>query len=125
MKKAISTTTAPGAVGPYSQAISAGNILFVSGQLPVDPATSSVVEGEVAAQATQCCKNVAAVLQADGLGFEHVVKSTVFITDMADFPKVNEVYKQYFSAPYPARSCVAVKALPLGCSVEIEVIAIR
>lgn len=125
MKQAISTTDAPAAVGPYSQAVDTGNMLFASGQLPVDPSTGSIVNGGTGAQAEQCCKNVAALLKAVGLKFENVVKSTVFITDMADFSAVNEIYKQYFIAPYPARSCVAVKALPLGCSVEIEIIATR
>ncbi len=123
MKKVISTEHAPAAIGPYSQGIQIGNLLYASGQIPIDPATGKVVEGDVSVQATQCCKNVQAILEAAGCGFEDVVKTTVFITDMETFPKVNEVYKQYFTEPFPARSCVAVKSLPLGVAVEIEVIA--
>ena len=98
-------------------------MIFASGQIPVDPATGKVVEGDAAIQAAQCCTNVCAVLKAAGVGVEDVVKTTVFITDMADFPLVNEEYKKTFVEPFPARSCVAVKALPLGRLVEIEVIA--
>lgn len=123
MKQVISTAEAPAAIGPYSQAIKSGNILYVSGQTPVDPATGKLVDGDAGAQAAQCCKNVAAVLKAAGSSVENVLKTTVFITDMAHFPLVNEAYKATFKEPYPARSCVAVKALPLGCLVEIEVIA--
>lgn len=123
MKTVISTTDAPGAIGPYNQAIRSGNMLFVSGQIPLDPATGQVVPGDVADQALQCCKNIRAILNAAGYTMEHIVKSTVFIVDMADFAQVNEVYKQHFAEPYPARSCVAVRGLPLGVRVEIEVIA--
>ena len=123
MKQAISTAGAPAAIGPYSQAIKSGNTLYVSGQIPVDPATGKLVEGDAGAQSAQCCKNVVALLKAAGSGVENVLKTTVFITDMAHFPLVNEAYKATFKEPYPARSCVAVKTLPLGCLVEIEVIA--
>lgn len=123
MKKVISTQDAPAAIGPYSQAIRTGNLVFASGQIPVDPATGKVVPGDAGAQAEQSCKNVVAVLKAAGLGIENVVKTTVFITDMDNFPLVNEAYKKTFTEPFPARSCVAVKALPLGVLVEIEVIA--
>ncbi len=123
MKEVISTTNAPGAIGPYSQAIRKGNMLFASGQIPLDASSGKVVEGDAAAQATQCCKNVVGILEAAGLSTENVVKTTVFLTDMANFPLVNEVYKQYFNEPYPARSCVAVKQLPLDVLVEVEVIA--
>lgn len=123
-KEVISTEKAPAAVGPYSQAVRAGNLLFLSGQVPLNPATGKLVEGDIQAQAAQVCKNLLAVLQSQGLGAEHVVKTTVFITDMSNFPLVNEVYKQYFTAPCPARSCVEVSALPLGVQVEIEAIAV-
>ncbi len=125
MKDVVSTSNAPAAIGPYSQAIRMGNTLYASGQIPVDPATSKIVEGDATAQATQCCKNVQAVVEAAGYTLEDVVKVTVFITDMANFPLVNEVYKQYFTEPYPARSCVAVKMLPLDALVEIEVLAVK
>lgn len=123
MKTRINTTDAPAAIGPYSQAISVGSLLFVSGQLPVDPATGKIVPGDAKAQAEQSCKNVHAILQAAGTNVGNVVKTTVFITDMADFPLVNEAYKAVFTEPFPARSCVAVKALPLNALVEIELIA--
>lgn len=123
MKTRINTTDAPAAIGPYSQAISVGSLLFVSGQLPVDPATGKIVPGDAKAQAEQSCKNVQAILQAAGTNVGNVVKTTVFITDMADFPLVNEAYKAVFTEPFPARSCVAVKALPLNALVEIELIA--
>lgn len=124
MKKTIiATQEAPAAIGPYSQAVRVGNMVYVSGQTPLDPATGKLVPGDAAAQAEQCCKNVRAVLKGAGLGMEHVVKATVFITDMDNFPIVNEAYKKAFAEPYPARSCVAAKALPLNCLVEIEVVA--
>jgi len=119
----ISAPNAPAAIGPYSQAIRAGNLLFVSGQTSVDPATGTIVPGGPAAEAEQCLKNIRAILQAAGMDMQNVVKATVFITDMTHFTQVNEVYVKAFSAPFPARSCVAVRALPLGCLVEIEAIA--
>ncbi len=122
-KEVISTKNAPAAVGPYSQAVRAGDLLFLSGQVPLDPATGKLVEGDIAAQAAQACKNLLAVLESQGLTADNVLKTTVFITDMSKFPLVNEVYKQYFTAPCPARSCVEVSALPLGAQVEIEAIA--
>ncbi len=125
MKKLISTPHAPAAIGPYSQAIDTGTLIFASGQVPLDPSTGKLVEGDAKAQAAQCCKNIVAILDAAGLSVEHVVKVTVFITDMQDFPLVNEAYTETFKEPYPARSCVAVKALPLGALVEIEIIASR
>lgn len=124
MKKPIVTQDAPAAIGPYSQGMRVGNMVFVSGQTPVDPATGKLVPGDVGVQAAQCCKNICAVLKSSGVGVENVVKTTVFITDMDHFPLVNEAYKNTFVEPYPARSCVAVRALPLGCLVEIEVIAV-
>ena len=123
MNTPINTPDAPAAIGPYSQAIRSGSLLFVSGQTSVDPDTGKVVPGGPAAEAEQCLKNILAILNAAGMGMENVVKVTVFITDMAHFASVNEVYVKVFSAPFPARSCVAVRALPLGCLVEIEAIA--
>ncbi len=126
IKEIISTTQAPAALGPYSQGTMAmGHLVFVSGQVPVDPATGKIVDGGVEAQAEQSCKNVMAVLKAIDLDASNVFKTTVFITNMADFPKINEVYKKYFTEPCPARSCVQVSALPLGAQVEIEAIAVR
>ncbi len=125
MKEVIKTDKAPAAVGPYSQAVLVGNTLYAAGQVALDPATGKVVEGDVSAQATQCLKNVQAVLEAAGFAITDVVKTTVFITNMADFPLVNEEYKKVFKEPYPARSCVGVASLPLGVQVEIEVIAVK
>lgn len=122
-KEVVSTAAAPAAVGPYSQAVCAGGLMFLSGQIPLDPATGKLAEGDVAAQTAQACKNVLTLLKARGLDAAQVVKTTVFITDMKDFGAVNEVYKQYFTAPCPARSCVQVAALPLGAQVEIEAVA--
>ena len=119
--KVVSTTNAPAAIGPYSQAIDLGNMVFVSGQIPVDPATGAVAEG-IAAQADQSCRNVGAILEAAGVGFDKVVKTTCFLADIADFAAFNEVYARYFTSK-PARSCVAVKDLPKGVLCEIEAIA--
>ena len=122
-KQVVSTPKAPAAVGPYSQAIKTGNLMFLSGQVPIDPATGKLVEGDAAAQAAQSCKNVLAILESQGMTAANLVKVTVFITDITTFGSVNEVYKQYFTEPCPARSCVEVSALPLGAKVEIESIA--
>lgn len=119
--KHIETANAPGAIGPYSQGISAGRLVFTSGQIPIDPATGAVPEG-IAAQTEQSCRNVGAILEAAGSGFDRVVKTTCFLADMGDFAAFNEVYARYFSGK-PARSCVAVKALPKGVLCEIEAIA--
>ena len=124
MKKAIATSAAPGAIGPYSQAIDAGAFVYASGQLPVDPATGQM-PADIKAQTEQSLANVKAVLAAAGLGLEHVVKTTVFLADMADFAAMNEVYSAHFSEPYPARSAVAVRELPKQALVEIEVVAAR
>ncbi|MBO0763156.1 MAG: RidA family protein [Hyphomicrobiaceae bacterium] len=113
------------AIGPYSLGIASGDLVFVSGQIPLDAATGKLVEGDVSAQARASLENVKAVLEAAGLSFAHVVKTTIFLTDMADFAAVNEVYKGYVSEPYPARSTIAVAALPLAANVEIEMIASR
>lgn len=122
MKQVISTTNAPGAIGPYSQAIDCGDFLFASGQIPVNPATGEIPEG-ITAQATQSLANVKAILEAAGLTMNNVVKTTVFLADMSLFAGLNEVYAQAFAEPFPARSCVAVKELPKQVLVEIEVIA--
>lgn len=122
-KKIISTTEAPGAIGPYSQAVWAGDLLFTSGQIPVDPATGEVISQDVEEQTHQSLKNVRAILEAAGLTMDHVIKTTVFIKNMNDFGKINEVYAKYFSTPFPARSCVEVARLPKDIQVEVEVIA--
>ncbi len=123
-KQVISTTQAPGAIGPYSQAVQIGNLLFASGQLGLIPETGQLAEG-VEAQTTQALNNVKAILSEAGLGLEHVVKTTVFLADMNDFAKVNEIYGGFFSQPYPARSAVQVARLPKDGLVEIEVIATK
>ena len=120
----ISTDKAPGAIGPYSQAIEANGFLFASGQVPLSPATGDVVGTSIEEQAKQSCENVGGILSAAGLNFTHVVKTTCFLADMADFAAFNAVYGSYFTGK-PARSCVAVKALPKGVLCEIEVIAAR
>ena len=124
MKNVIYTTEAPGAIGPYSQGIDLGNIVFCSGQIPVNPATGLMPEG-ITAQTEQAIANVKALLKSIGLGLENVVKTTVFLADIADFAAMNEVYASHFAEPYPARSAVAVKDLPKGAMVEVEVIAAR
>ena len=121
--KIISSEQAPAAIGPYSQAIQAGNLLFCSGQIPLDPVSGEIVAGDVRRQAEQVMENISAVLSAAGAGFTDVVKATVFLVEMSDFAAVNEVYGRYFTVHKPARSTVAVKALPRGVLVEIEVIA--
>jgi len=121
--KAIATEHAPAAIGPYSQAIQVGNLLFCSGQIPLDPASGEVVAGGVREQAERVMANIAAVLTAAGAGFDDVVKTTVFLVDMNDFAVVNEVYGRCFPGHKPARSTVAVQGLPRGVLVEIEVIA--
>ncbi|MBQ7585212.1 MAG: RidA family protein [Desulfovibrionaceae bacterium] len=122
-KTQISTNKAPAAVGPYSQAISSGNLIFVSGQIPLDPTTNTLIKGDIQAQTKQICQNISEILATQNLTLADVVKTTVFITDMNQFAKVNEIYKQYFPEPCPARSCVEVSKLPLGVEIEIEVIA--
>lgn len=122
----IKTSNAPAAIGPYSQAIDSGaGLVFVSGQLPIDPATGAFPEGGVKEQTRQSLLNASAILKEAGLGLGNVVKMTVFLADMGDFAAMNEVYSAFFSAPYPARSAVAVKDLPKGALVEIECIAVR
>ena len=125
MKKAesISTSQAPKAIGPYSQAITAGEFLFVSGQLPINPENGEMVDGDIAARAEQVFKNLAAIVQSAGGSMANIVKVTLFLTDMGDFQQLNEVYSRAFPAPYPARSAVQVAALPLGSNIEAEAIA--
>ena len=123
-KTIISTDKAPAAIGPYSQAISANGFLFASGQIPLSPVTGEVVGTTITEQVEQSCKNVGAILEANGLDFEKVIKTTCFLADMADFAAFNEVYAKYFTGK-PARSCVAVKALPKGVLCEVEVIAVK
>jgi 2-iminobutanoate/2-iminopropanoate deaminase len=123
MKKIVSTKDAPAAVGPYSQAIRSGPILFCAGQIPLDPQTGQIVSDDIDAQTKRVLENVSAVLRAENLNFSHVVKTTIFLTDMGDFQTVNEIYATYFRDNPPARSTVQVSALPKGAKVEIEVIA--
>lgn len=121
--KAISTKKAPAAIGPYSQAIQVGNLVYTSGQIPIDPATGMFVDGGIKEQTRQSLTNVRAILEEVGLTMNNVVKTTVFMADMSDFADMNSVYAEFFTEPYPARSAVAVKTLPKGALVEIEVIA--
>lgn len=120
---AIQTDKAPAAIGPYSQAIHAGQLVFVSGQLPVDPATGNFAEGGIKELTRQSLTNMKHILEAEGLTMGHVVKTTVFLADMADFAEMNEVYAEFFAQPFPARSAVAIKTLPKNARVEIECIA--
>ena len=121
--KVISTKKAPAAIGPYSQAIQVGNLVYTSGQIPIDPSTEAFVEGGIKEQTRQSLTNVKAILEEVGLSMNNVVKTTVFMADMNDFAEMNSIYAEFFSEPYPARSAIAVKTLPKGALVEIEVIA--
>jgi 2-iminobutanoate/2-iminopropanoate deaminase len=123
MKEAVSSPDAPKAIGPYSQAVRAGQLLFVSGQVPLDPATGQIVAGDIETQTRRVFDNLAAVLKAGGRSFADVVRTTVFLADMNDFTAVNDVYGTYFSAPYPARATVQVARLPKDARIEIDVIA--
>ncbi|MBS5548606.1 RidA family protein [Pseudoflavonifractor sp. An184] len=123
MKQVIHTDSAPAAIGPYSQAIQIGDLLFVSGQVPIDPSTGAIVEGDVKAQAQQSLNNLKAILNAAGTNMGAVVKTTVFLADMNDFAAMNEVYAQFFQEPFPARSAVQAARLPKDAKVEIEAIA--
>ncbi|HET6410334.1 MAG TPA: RidA family protein [Chthoniobacteraceae bacterium] len=125
MKTVISSAEAPAAVGPYSQAIAAGSFVFCAGQIPLDPATGNLIEGDVTAQTRRVLDNVKAVLAAAGATLNDVVKSTVFLLDMNDFAAMNAVYAEYFASPFPARSTIQVARLPKDARVEIEVIAVR
>lgn len=123
---AVSTAAAPAAVGPYSQAVSAGSTVYISGQVPLDPATGALVEGGIQAQAERVLTNIGAILEAAGLNYADVVKTTVLLADIADFKAVNEVYARFFTGPVlPARAAYAVAGLPLGARVEIEAVALR
>ena len=123
MRQAVATPSAPKAIGPYSQAIRAGSLLFVSGQIPLDPVTGQMVEGSIAAQTHRVFQNLGAILEAAGASFDQVVRTTVYLADMNDFAAMNEVYGQYFKPPYPARATVQVARLPKDARVEIALIA--
>lgn len=123
--KQISTQNSPAAIGPYSQAIEVNGFVYASGQLPIDPATGAFPEGGVKEQTRQSLLNVKAILEEAGLALSNVVKTTVYLADMGDFAAMNEVYSQFFAQPFPARSAIAVKALPKGALVEVEVVAAR
>lgn len=124
MKKVIATSKAPGAIGPYSQAIIAGTMIYTSGQLPIDPETGEMVANDITHQTRMCLKNVKAILEEAGSNMDKIVKTTVFLSDMANFVKMNEVYKEFFSGDFPARSAFQVARLPKDALVEIEVVAI-
>ena len=123
MRQSVSTDQAPAAIGPYSQAVKSGDFLFLSGQIPLDPATGQIVSGGIEPQTRQVFANIGAILQAAGLSFDAVVSATVYVADMNDFAKVNEIYATYFSAPAPARATVQVARLPKDSLVEIQVVA--
>ena len=123
MRQAVSSDAAPKAIGPYSQAIRAGSLVFVSGQIPLDPSTGAMIEGDIAAQTHRVFANIKAILEAAGASFDHVVRTTVYLADMNDFGTVNEVYGTYFSSPAPARATVQAARLPKDAKVEIDVIA--
>lgn len=123
--KQISTNNAPAAIGPYSQAIEHAGTIYVSGQLPIDPATGAFPEGGIEAQTRQSLQNIRSILEEAGSGMDKVVKTTVFLADMSDFAAMNGVYAEFFSAPYPARCAFAVKALPKGAMVEIDCVAVK
>jgi 2-iminobutanoate/2-iminopropanoate deaminase len=123
MRRAVSSESAPAAIGPYSQAIRAGSLLFLSGQIPLDPVTGAMVDGDVTAQTQQVFANLKAVLEAGGATFDNVVKTTVYLADMNDFSTVNAIYGTYFSSPAPARATVQAARLPKDCRVEIDLIA--
>jgi len=124
VRQAVSTPHAPAAIGPYSQAIRAGNLLFLSGQVPIDPATGNLVAGGIVEQTHQVFRNIGAILTAGGASFDQVVSVGVFLADMNDFGKMNEIYATYFSSPAPARATVQVARLPKDCLVEIQVTAV-
>ena len=124
MRQAVSTPSAPQAIGPYSQAVRAGSMLFVSGQIPLDPATGVLVEGSIADQTRRVFQNIEAILKAAGASFDQVARTTVYLADMGDFAAMNEVYATYFSSPAPARSTVQAAGLPKNARVEIDVIAV-
>jgi 2-iminobutanoate/2-iminopropanoate deaminase len=124
-KRAIATPDAPQAIGPYAQAVATGTLIFLSGQIPLDPERGKLVEGTIEDETRQVMRNLAAVLAAEGLDLTSIVKTTVYLTDLADFPRVNQAYAEFFTDPFPARATVQVSALPRGARVEIEAIATR
>jgi 2-iminobutanoate/2-iminopropanoate deaminase len=123
VRQAVSTPSAPKAIGPYSQAVRAGSLLFVSGQVPIDPATGNIITGDIAAQTHRIFQNIGEILKAGGASFEHVVRTTVFLADMNDFAAMNDAYGTFFSSPFPARATVQVSRLPKDARIEIDVIA--
>jgi 2-iminobutanoate/2-iminopropanoate deaminase len=125
MKKIFTTTKAPAAIGPYSQAVEMGNTLYVSGQIPIDPQTGKLVEGDITAQTEQVFKNIAAILEVAGYSFSDVVKSTCMLSEISNFKAMNEVYGKYYTGKHPARAAFAVKDLPLGALIEIDTIAMK
>ena len=125
MKEAIATKDAPAAIGPYSQGVRAGHLVFLSGQVPLDPATGQLVAGDITAQTKRVMDNLGAVLAAGDCGFGDVVRTTIYLVDLGNFAAVNEAYASYFSPPYPARATVQVSALPKGAAIEIDMIAVR
>ncbi len=125
MKRIISTPNAPAAVGPYSQAVEANNTLYISGQLPINPATATIEASDIAGQTDQVFKNIIAILQAAGYTLDDVVKNRVYLSDISNFAAMNEVYKQYFQSDFPARAAFAAKDLPMGALVEIETVAVK
>jgi 2-iminobutanoate/2-iminopropanoate deaminase len=125
MKDVINTADAPAPIGPYSQAVATGNLLFVSGQIPMDPKTGEIISTDIKAEAKQVMENLKAILDKAGSGFDMIIKTTIFLTDMQTFAQVNEVYGSYFTADFPARETVQVSGLPKGVNVEISVIAIK
>jgi 2-iminobutanoate/2-iminopropanoate deaminase len=125
MKKIIRTTKAPAAIGPYSQAVDMNNTLFVSGQIPINPDTGNIIDGDITMQTEQVFRNISAILEVAGYSFSHVVKSTCFLSDMSDFKAMNSVYAKYYTENQPARSTYAVKELPMGALIEIETIAMK
>ena len=124
VRQAVSTSAAPQAIGPYSQAVRAGSMLFVSGQIPLDPETGAIVDGDLAAQTHRVFRNLGAILQAAGASFDNVVRTTVYLADMNDFPAMNEIYATYFSSPAPARATVQAARLPKDARLEIDLIAV-
>jgi 2-iminobutanoate/2-iminopropanoate deaminase len=125
MKTIINTNNAPAPIGPYSQATLAGGFLFVSGQIPIDPLSGELISSDIKAETTQVMENIKAILTEAGLGFENIVKTSIFLTDLQNFVQVNEIYGTYFTADFPARETIQVSALPKGVNVEISVIAVK
>ena len=122
-KKSVNTTKAPGAIGPYSQAIRVGDFLYTSGQISLDPKTMEMITGNIELETKKVLQNIEAILSAEGLNFGHVIKTTVYLTDLSEFTRMNQVYEKFFSNTKPARACVQVEALPKGAKVEIDAIA--